>query len=45
MSEALLTELAELMTLSKPALAQRWTQLRRRPAPQVSSRLLRLALA
>lgn len=38
-------QLAELETMAKADLARRWTRLTGKPAPQVSTKLLRLALA
>lgn len=37
--------LADLLTMAKPELKERWTQLTGRGAPNVSTQLLRLALA
>lgn len=43
--EQMRTELAALASMNKAALAGRWAKLTGRPVPQVSTRLLRLALA
>lgn len=43
--EQMRIELAALASMDKATLAGRWTRLTGRPVPQVSTRLLRLALA
>jgi hypothetical protein len=43
--EQMRVELAALASMDKPALSGRWAKLTGRPVPQVSTRLLRLALA